>query len=186
MLLVFFRRAAAGALSWPQSLLYGLLTVSCVLAMTSKPLHAAPKDGEKFRDWTVKCEQFKDRNDRKFTQCHIFQDLKHKDRGIRLLHMAVAYPPNSPKQPVGILTMPLGVYLPAGVTMQVDKRDPVKLVFERCEPVGCKAGFPIEDSMLNAFRKGAQARITFHDMRRQSVTIPVSLRGFTAAFNSLK
>lgn len=176
--------ARAQSLSRVRLSLTRLALAACLLVPLSGA--AAPKDGEKFKDWTVRCEQFKDQKQKSFTQCHIFQDLKHRTRGIRLLHMAVAYPPQRSQQAVGILTMPLGVYLPAGVKLQIDKRAPVAVVFERCEPVGCKAGFPLEERMLRALKKGAKANITFHDMRRKPVTIPVSLRGFTAALRSLK
>ncbi|MEM7504921.1 MAG: invasion associated locus B family protein, partial [Pseudomonadota bacterium] len=39
---------------------------------------------------------------------------------------------------------------------------------------------------LAEFKKGLQAFVTFHDMRRKPVTVPVSLRGFTKALAALK
>ncbi|MEM7407037.1 MAG: invasion associated locus B family protein [Pseudomonadota bacterium] len=162
----------------------GLLLVATATAQQTKDGDDAP--GQKFKDWTLRCEDFKRSDGEAFKQCHIFQDWKHKDKKLRILHVAVAYPPNSPERAVAVLTMPLGIFLPAGVKIKVDEGELRSLVVERCEPVGCKAGFPVTPDQLLEFKKGLKAFVTFHDMRRKPVTVPVSLRGFTKALAALK
>ncbi len=147
---------------------------------------AAAANGKKFKDWQVRCETYKDKAQKSFDQCHIFQAWHHKSQKVLILHMAVAYPPANPSRAVAVMTMPLGIYLPAGVKIRVDDGVSRDLVFERCEPVGCKAGFPVEDDVLNEFKKGLNAYVTFSDMRRKPLTIKVSLRGFSAAIRALK
>lgn len=151
----------------------------------STPVYAV-EDGTKYKDWTVRCEQYKRKQGDDFEQCHIFQDWKHKEQKLRILHIAVAYPPKNGGRAVAVLTMPLGIFLPAGVKFKIDEGELRNLQIERCEPVGCKAGFPVDAGVLKDLKKGLKAFVTFQDMRRKPVTVPVSLRGFTAGLNSLK
>jgi invasion protein IalB len=165
----------------------GLLALTLGLVLTAhSALALGAEDGKKFKDWTIRCEQYKRPKGKDFEQCHIFQDWKHKEQKLRILHMAVAYPPNSPGRAVAVLTMPLGIYLPGGVKIKIDEGELRDLVVERCEPVGCKAGFPVDPGVLAELKKGVKAYVTFQDMRRKPVTVPVSLRGFTAGLGALK
>lgn len=149
---------------------------------TDNPLH-----GKRFKDWTLRCEVVPvDDAGQTAQQCHMFQDWQHEERQLRILHIAIAYPRQQPDQAVAVLTTPLGVYLPAGIQMQIDDGKPQKFVIERCEPVGCKTGFPLDETLLNALRRGAKANVSFADMRRQPLTVPVSLNGFTAALRALQ
>ena len=166
------------------------ITLGVLLTATSLGWHggasAAAANGKKFKDWQVRCETYKDKEKQNFDQCHIFQAWHHKSQKVLILHMAIAYPPANPTRPVAVMTMPLGIYLPAGVKIRVDDGVSRDLAFERCEPVGCKAGFPVESEVLREFRKGLNAYVTFSDMRRKPLTIKVSLRGFSAAMKALK
>lgn len=147
---------------------------------STNPLH-----GQVFQDWTVRCEAVPASDGQTYEQCHMYQDWQEEDRQLRILHIAVAYPRQQPDQAVAVMTLPLGVYLPPGVTVQIDQGTPIKVAIERCEAVGCKAGFALEEQVLAAMRRGVKANVTFSDLRRQPLTIPVSLRGFTAGLRAL-
>ncbi|MGE0385763.1 MAG: invasion associated locus B family protein [Gammaproteobacteria bacterium] len=142
---------------------------------------AEPREGETFDNWTVRCETPKDAK----KICFIFQNLVLKDSGQRVLHFAIGYVPQHP-DPVALMTLPLGISLPPGATVQVDQKEPVKIGIERCEPNGCRAGLKLDHSRLEAFKTGTEVKITFHDAERKPVTVPLSLKGFTAGLRALK
>ncbi|RME35726.1 MAG: invasion associated locus B family protein [Gammaproteobacteria bacterium] len=143
---------------------------------------ARPENGKSFKNWTVRCEKAKEAETE---TCYIFQNLVLKEGGQRVLHIAVGYLPQR-EEPVALLTLPLGISLPPGGTLQVDDNEPVRFQIERCEPNGCRAGLILKPELLEQFRKGMNAQVTFHDAARRPVSVPVSLQGFTAGLASLK
>ena len=157
-----------------------LLIVISMLAFPAA--HAAPKDGQKFRDWTARCE---DRKNGPGEVCYIFQNLLLKSQNKPLLHVAVGYL-DGDKQPVAFLTLPLGVSLPGGLSLTVDDGKPLRLRYERCETSGCIAPLALTDTLVKSLKGGRWARVAFFDVRRREVSVPVSLIGFTAGFNSLE
>lgn len=158
-----------------------LAALTTTLLLTAGICSAAPKNGQNFQDWGVRCE--KPKNAPKET-CFIFQNHVTKKDHKPVLRIAVGYIP-SKDQPVAIITMPLGISLPPGVQIKVDDNEPVHVPVERCEPQGCRAGVILGDKLLGQFKAGTTAKITFDDGARHPITVPVSLKGFTAGLASL-
>ena len=175
MLSIFNRRACARALTTM------FLVLGLGPALLGPAIAAAPKDGEKFRDWSARCQKPKDAEQE---QCYIFQNLVLKEGGQRLLHIAIMYlqPDN---QPAAIVTVPLGVLLPRGVGFQVDDGEKIRFAYERCDASGCTGGLVLTDTVIDALKKGKQAKFSFFSGTGQEVAVPVSLTGFTAGFNAL-
>ena len=151
--------------------------------VVAAPLSAAPVDGEAYQDWVTRCEPIGE--DESAKQCFIVQNLVLKEKNQRVMLIAVAYPPEQP-DPVAVLTLPLGISLPPGVRLRVDDGEVHRLAVDRCLATGCKAGFILSGQLLQAFKAGLKAEVTIHDGGRQPITLPVSLRGFTAALRSLQ
>ncbi len=143
---------------------------------------AEVKDGESFDNWTVRCEDTKSEPQR---QCFIFQNLVTRDSAQRVLHLAIGYLPDNPV-PIALVTLPLGISLPPGASIQVDDGEPTRFPVERCEPNGCRAGLRLEAPLLESMKTGQQLRVTFQDGARKPVTVPLSLQGFTAGLRALK
>lgn len=163
-----------------QYLILALIACACVLA---SPVLAVEK-GERFKDWTVDCGKLPGvEQDR----CFIIQTVINKENEQPVLQMAVGYLPdeNGANQPAALLTLPLGVALPAGIGIRVDSSKPIRIPYERCVPIGCIAGFPLDENLIGQFKRGSKAEIRIHDGSRV-VALPISLSGFTAGFNALK
>ena len=107
-----------------------------------------------------------------------------KDSNKILMRAAVTYPKGS-KQPVLFITLPLGVTLAPGLALQVDEGEAMRIPYERCLGIGCRASTLLGDKMIAVMKKGKQAKVVFADPQGKQVAVPVSLSGFTAAFNSL-
>lgn len=143
---------------------------------------AAPKDGQMFQDWMVKCEGAEGAAER----CIAFQNIVVIESRQQLLVLAAGY--LGPEgEPWIILTVPLGVLLQAGVAMKVDEGQRFDAKFKICTAKGCEAGLPLDDDALWLMKAGLVARIAFLDgITGRQITVPVSLKGFSAAFQTLK
>ena len=153
-----------------------LLTLSL-----AAPWVLAANSGDTFRDWTLRCGPV---GATARPTCYIYQDLLLKHDKQPLLHMAVGYL-TSANRPMVLLTLPLGVSLPAGVSVRVDNGPAKRLRYERCEANGCLAPMALSDELLRSLKAGREARVAFFDGARREISVPVSLLGFTAGFNAL-
>jgi invasion protein IalB len=161
------------------------LLIACIASqalLLGASSQAAPQTGQKFRDWTARCET---RKDSKQQTCFVFQNLLLKKENKRLLHVAVGYLV-SKDQPVAFFTLPLGVSLPGGVSVTVDDGKPVRVRYERCDASGCLAPLALTEALVKSLKGGRWARVAFFDATRREVSVPVSLLGFTSGLNSLK
>lgn len=145
-------------------------------------LSAAPEDGKTFKDWKVKCDTIPGKDEK---ICHIQQLITDKENDNPIMVVAVGYLPEL-TDPTFIVTLPLGVLLPPGLSLQIDENKAIGFPYEVCDQVGCRAGFDIKDDILKQLKAGSQAKLTFANMQRKTITVPISLSGFTGGINSLK
>jgi invasion protein IalB len=143
---------------------------------------AAPKNGQIFQNWVIKCEG----GEGVAGRCFAFQNIILTQSGQRLLTLAAGY--LGPKgEPWILLTLPLGIYLPSGVALKVDNGRRFDAAVKICTAKGCEAGIPLDDVLLPALQAGLVARIAVLDgTARRQITVRASLKGFTAAFRTLK
>ena len=102
---------AAGAL---------LLAAAGVSAQADKP------QPTKYKDWAHICEQPPARAGAEVPkQCYIYQNISVKETNKRLLHFAIGYV-GKKGRPAAVVTLPLGIFLPPGLTFGVDKNEAQK------------------------------------------------------------
>ena len=137
-----------------------------------------------FQDWMVRCG----RPDEQGPEvCEMQQQqVDNEDRTV----MAVAVGEVPGTSDVGLLILlPLGILLPAGVTMQIDGGAEIPLQVERCERQGCRIERILEPDLLNRLKGGTKATVFFEAFdpqgERQRLGVPISLLGFTAALNEV-
>ncbi|MBR1149413.1 invasion associated locus B family protein [Bradyrhizobium sp. JYMT SZCCT0428] len=102
---------------------------------------------------------------------------------IVLLNIRVA---GDNRQPIAIIQLPLGLNLPAGAKLQVDDGKVSDLQIQTCEQRGCYANSPIPADMLAAMKSGKQLKVSFQNMAKESITIPMPLADFAAAYDKIK
>jgi invasion protein IalB len=86
-----------------------------------------------------------------------------------------------------MLQVPLGVYLPAGASLQIGKDGARTLPFKGCDRQGCVAEYAITDAEIAAMAKGSDLTISVQNQNRQpafTVTVPVT--GFAAAYAKVR
>lgn len=156
------------------------LAVAC--GALAAPLQASDRDGEKFGNWTVKCEES---HGKVQGGCFIFQNLVLREGGQRVLQFAVGYVSTS-EVPIALLSLPLGISLPPGVTIRIGDAPPTRVIVERCDPNGCRAGLKLDEALLAELQQGKQLIVTFHDAERRPIEVPLSLDGFEAGLAAIR
>lgn len=138
--------------------------------------------GQVFDDWGRRCETLPSGEE----LCVIFQRLRLKENNQTILHVSFGYPPIA-DGPVMVFTTPLGVSLMAGMELQVDDvGEAIKVPYNICIADGCRASLPVNDALLAAMRQGDKLKVAFANAQNKPLGMQVSLKGFTAASDSLQ
>ncbi len=90
------------------------------------------------------------------------------------------------RQPIAIIQLPLGLNLPAGAKLQVDDGKVSELQIQTCEQRGCYANSPIAPDLLAAMKSGKQLKVSFQNLGKETITIPMPLADFPAAYDKIK
>ena len=90
------------------------------------------------------------------------------------------------RTPIALLQLPLGLNLPIGAKLQVDEGKMFDLQIQTCENRGCYASTPVAPDLLTALRSGKQLRVSFQNMAKETIAIPMPLNDFAAAYDKIK
>ena len=94
--------------------------------------------------------------------------------------------PSDTHTPVALVQLPLGLNLPVGAKFQVDDGNPVDLQIQTCENRGCYASTPISPELLAALKSGKQLKVSFQNLAKETISIPMPLADFAAAYDKIK
>ena len=94
--------------------------------------------------------------------------------------------PGDTRAPIALIQLPLGLNLPGGARIQVDDGPATDLPIQTCENRGCYASAPVTPALLAALRSGKQGKLTFQNLNKETITIPVPLADFAAAYEKIK
>ena len=90
------------------------------------------------------------------------------------------------RAPIALVQLPLGLNLPAGAKIQVDDGKTSELQIQTCEARGCYANLQISPDLLAALKSGKQLKVSFQNMAKETITIPMPLADFGAAYEKIK
>lgn len=130
--------------------------------------------------WMVNCTNVSGGFD-----CRASQTLLLKDTGVRILTLVVRTTPDA-KKPVMLIQGPLGIYLPAGLTIQIGKEPAKKLPLQSCNQEGCLTEYAVTDAEIAAMQQGADVAVLVQDLKKRPVTLQVPGLGFAAAYSKMK
>lgn len=100
------------------------------------------------------------------------------------------------KKPVGVLTigrdqagklkgsfrLPVGVSLPAGVVVGLEKENSFAVSYTACHRTGCFASFDLTESLLEQIRKAPKISAVVQNTSKQALNFTFSTRGFPDAY----
>ncbi len=164
-------------------LAFGVLAVVASL-LPLGPAEAKPKDGQKYQDWLVRCQN--GATGSAAPSCFIFQNVVETDKDRQVMMFLVAYPQGQAR-PRAVIILPLGIDLRGGVELSIDGGAPERYPFISCFQDGCQAHIDLDDAALAKFKGGFKGIIAFRALPDgRGLRLPVSFKGFTAALKSLR
>lgn len=149
---------------------------------------SGPQPGQPFEksvhdDWSVRCLLDQVGEER----CTVYQLLRLTD-GNPVAEISL-FPVQSGGQAVAgaNIVTPLETMLLEQLVLQVDDADAKRYPFHFCTRSGCVARVAFTALDIAAFERGAMANMTIRSLANptEPVSIPVSLKGFTAAYDAL-
>lgn len=145
----------------------------------ASPSQAAPNESPQAPGWSVTCE-----NPGKGLSCKAMQTIVLAKTRQLLLNVSVSKP-SANENPTMLLHVPHGINNLAGVTITVEGENPETLAIQTCNPQGCYAATVISPARLAALKKGGKLNVTFQDLNKKDVSVPVLLTGFAEAYQKL-
>ncbi|MDN4982819.1 invasion associated locus B family protein [Bradyrhizobium arachidis] len=118
-------------------------------------------------------------------ECAIEQNAVLTKTGQTIVLVNVRIAPDT-RTPIALLQLPLGLNLPLGAKLQVDEGKTVDLQIQTCENRGCYASTPIAPDLLASLRTGKQLKVSFQNMAKETIAIPMPLNDFAAAYDKIK
>jgi invasion protein IalB len=94
--------------------------------------------------------------------------------------------PSDTHVPVALVQLPLGLNLPAGAKLQVDDGKVIDVQIQTCENRGCYANAPVSPELLAALKSGKQLKVSFQNLGKETITVPMPLADFATAYDKIK
>jgi invasion protein IalB len=94
--------------------------------------------------------------------------------------------PSDTRVPVAMVQLPLGLNLPGGAKLQVDDGKTADLQIQTCENRGCYAGAAVTPDVLAALKTGKELKLSFQNLGKETITIPMPLTDFATAYEKIK
>jgi len=117
-------------------------------------------------------------------QCIMMQNVVAEDRADLGLSVVILRTADRKAEIMRVLA-PLGVLLPTGLGLYIDKKDNGRAYFKQCFADGCYAEVILEKPLIDTLRTGKEATFIVFATPEEGIGIPVDLAGFGEAFDAL-
>lgn len=138
---------------------------------------------ETIGDWAIRCLKVEEGED----PCQLFQPLFDSNQN-RVAEISMNTLPGNGQVRAGAnLIAPLGTALGQQITITVDGGQGRRYPFAFCAQIGCVARIGLTAQDIASYKAGAGATVALasFDAPDQLILLPLSLTGFTAAYDSL-
>jgi invasion protein IalB len=132
-------------------------------------------------DWQVRCDTPPGAQGE---QCALIQSVTAEDRPNVGLTVIVLKTADQKSRLMRVLA-PLGVLLPSGLGLKIDKTDVGRAGFVRCLPNGCVAEVQMDENLIKTMRTGQAATFIIFQTPEEGIGIPMGLKGFGEGFDKL-
>ena len=153
-------------------------------AQTTTPADAAPAAAAAATQsgWAVRCSSASREAP---LECAMEQTAVLSKTG-QLIVLVNIRVPSYTRVPVAMVQLPLGLNLPGGAKLQVDDGKTADLQIQTCENRGCYAAAAIAPDVLAALKSGKELKLSFQNLAKETITIPMPLTDFAAAYDKIK
>jgi invasion protein IalB len=160
------------AVAAASALLVGALAGTAAAQGTVKSVHG---------DWQVRCDTPPGAQGE---QCALIQSVTAEDRPNVGLTVIVLKTADQKSRLMRVLA-PLGVLLPSGLGLKIDKTDVGRAGFVRCLPNGCVAEVQMDENLMKQLRSGQAATFIIFQTPEEGIGIPMSMKGFGEGYDKL-
>lgn len=201
---VLYERIDGAPMQWSHSYMSVpariLMTLAALLALAAG-LSPAPATAQgqlkgKFGDWQHRCDK---PNPNGPEQCILIQNvLDQADLNLAVVVLRVEDSAataearkkepgaKAVRRPVLRVIAPLGILLPRGLGLKIDDKEIGSTGFVRCLDSGCVAEVDMDNTLIEAFRKGKTALFAVFLTPDEGRGLPVTLEGFEQGFSLLQ
>ncbi|MDQ1119153.1 invasion protein IalB [Pseudoxanthomonas sp. SORGH_AS 997] len=130
---------------------------------------------QRFGAWSIGC-----RDEQGQRYCTLAQELRRTTDNQRLLLMEVK--PDGMRHASAGLTLPFGLDVHAGVSLQIDDGPVGNAPYQTCLQQGCTVPLNLDDSALQALRRAKMLKVVAPIASGGAATFQLSLQGFDAAY----
>lgn len=164
------------------SILATLLAGVFLLFALSPTVFAQGEVRDVHGNWEIRCET---PPGARSEQCALIQFVIAEDRPNVGLTVIILKTADRQAHVLRVLA-PLGVLLPSGLGLHIDKVNLGNAAFVRCVPDGgCVAEIVMDEKLITSFKGGNTATFVIFQTPEEGIGIPIELNGFTTGFNAL-
>lgn len=151
---------------------------------------AAAQGPERFSatygSWELRCGTLADAAGATTEACEIVQAIQVQGQAQPLTQIAIGSPAPDADF-IMVLQLPVGIWLPAGASIEVTEGETLPSTLKRCVPSACLAelAFTAELREKLSANPDGEGRILFASDENQPAAVPILFRGFEAAFAAL-
>ena len=142
-----------------------------------------PYTAETIGDWELRCIKTQDGND----PCQMYQLLSDENNAPISEFSLFRLPDGGRAEAGATVVVPLETALQEQLTIVVDGNTTRRYPFAYCTQLGCFARIGLTGEDVNIFKRGNAADVSITPVLApdQKVTVKLSLKGFTAAYNKV-
>jgi invasion protein IalB len=162
-----------------------LAQVACLAAATMLAAPASAQQNGTVRathgSWSIICDTPAGASSE---QCIMMQNVVAEDRADLGLSVVILKTADRKAEIMRVLA-PLGVLLPTGLGLYIDKKDNGRAYFKQCFSDGCYAEVILEKPLVETLKTGKSATFIVFQTPEEGIGIPVDLKGFGEGFAAL-
>jgi invasion protein IalB len=170
-----------GAMIRTRALIAARATAALAFVLMAVPAGAQGTVKSVHADWQIRCDTPPGAQGE---QCALIQSVTAEDRPNVGLTVIVLKTADQKSRLMRVLA-PLGVLLPSGLGLKIDKTDVGRAGFVRCLPNGCVAEVQMDDNLVKQLRGGQSATFIIFQTPEEGIGIPMSLKGFGEGYDKL-
>lgn len=149
--------------------------------------------GDVFRDWQVRC--IRAEQDAVPDRCEMFQMLEEENGNpVAEFRIAALLRPEEDEVAAATFLTPMDTLLNRGLQLRIDDNEPAIVPYAFCRQIGCFVQLSLTPDDISMFENGVDAQVVIFALLQDAsgqmggapVPLIASLRGFTAAFDSLE
>lgn len=160
----------------------GLMLATGALVAQAQDASAPGRPDQKtVGDWQVRCFPVNNPN-----PCDMFQEMVDQRSHQRILTLSIAYVPSADRHLL-MVTVPLDVAIPKGVTIQTDSYKSPVLKYRMCSREGCFVQMAADNAMIESLARssGENGKVNIVADNGKNYGLQFFLKGFAAAHDDM-